>query len=149
MVSSGMLRLVALVRADVSEEHITSNIRLTRIELGRMLAVTSNRYPQRVQLLKTANVIPSSPILVTLMMEEICSTETSFLTRPTRRNIPEDGILHSHSRENLKSYVALTVWAMERRSNMSPVKYELVCYIPEDDILVSILSDLELRAEIQ
>jgi hypothetical protein len=28
----------------------------------------------------------------------------SVLTRPTRRNIPEDGILHSHPRENLKSY---------------------------------------------
>jgi hypothetical protein len=26
------------------------------------------------------------------------------LIRATRRNIPEDGILHSHRRENLKSY---------------------------------------------
>jgi hypothetical protein len=44
MASSGMLRRVALVRADVSEEHSASIIRLTRIgELGTMLAVTSNR----------------------------------------------------------------------------------------------------------
>jgi hypothetical protein len=30
----------------------------------------------------------------------------------TRRNIPEDGILHSQCRESLKSYIALTGWAL-------------------------------------
>jgi hypothetical protein len=44
MASSGMLRRVALVRTDVSEELSASFIRVTRIgELGTMLAVTSNR----------------------------------------------------------------------------------------------------------
>jgi hypothetical protein len=38
------------------------------------------------------------------MMEALSSSETSVLTRPTLRNVPEDGILHSHRRENLKSY---------------------------------------------
>jgi hypothetical protein len=51
--------------------------------------------------------------------------------------IPEDDILHSHRRENLKSYIALTGWTLQRRCNVSPVKYELGFYIPEDDILHS------------
>jgi hypothetical protein len=65
-----------------------------------------------LRLLVTANVVPSSPILVTLMMEAIRSSETSVLTKAISRGIPEDGILHSYRRENLKSYIALTGWAM-------------------------------------
>jgi hypothetical protein len=50
-------------------------------------------------------------------------------------SIPEDDILHSHCRENLKSYIAITGWTLFRRGNVSPVKYEIGSYIPEDDIL--------------
>jgi 3'-phosphoadenosine 5'-phosphosulfate sulfotransferase len=83
MVSSGMFRRVALVRTDVSKELSASFIRVTRIgELGTTLAVTSNRRT------------PSS-------------SETSVLTRSTRRNIREDTILHSHRCENLKSYMKI------------------------------------------
>jgi hypothetical protein len=46
------------------------------------------------------------------MMEALSSSETSDLKRATRRNIPGDVILHSYSRENLKSYIALTGWTL-------------------------------------
>jgi hypothetical protein len=100
MASSGMLRRVVLVRTDVSEEHNASIIRVTRISEVGTLALTSSVR----RLIVTANVILSTPILVTLLMEVLNSSETSVLTRATRRNIPEDAILHSHRRENLKSY---------------------------------------------
>jgi hypothetical protein len=93
MPSSEICRRVTLVRTDVSEERITSIMRVERINLlGTALA---------------ANVIPCSLILLTLMMEVTRSSETSVLKRSSQRQIPEDGILHSHLRETLRSYVVL------------------------------------------
>jgi hypothetical protein len=46
------------------------------------------------------------------MTEALISSETSVLTRSTRRYMPEDAIIHGHRRENLKSYIALTGCAL-------------------------------------
>jgi hypothetical protein len=84
MVSSGLLRRVALVRTNVSEESGASFIRVTKIgELGTTQAATSNRRTLRRNF----------------------SSETSVLTSVTRHNILEDAIIYSHRRGNLKAYI--------------------------------------------
>jgi hypothetical protein len=80
---------MALVRTDVSEERIASTYSVL------WLLVTGN--------------VPSSPIRVSLMMETIRSSETSDLTRTTRRNIPGDGILHGYRRERSRKPRLTTV----------------------------------------
>jgi hypothetical protein len=81
MPSFGMLRRVVLVENGVSEERTT--------------------------IVKVASIgdVPSSTIVILMMMEVIRSSETSALARAARRNMPEDGIIHSHRRKNLKSNI--------------------------------------------
>jgi hypothetical protein len=88
---------VALVRTDVSEEPVASIIRVIG-ELSTMLAVTSNRRTLRrnAASVSSYDYVPSSPILVTLMMEAPSSSETSVLTRNARHNIPGEPILQNY-----------------------------------------------------
>jgi hypothetical protein len=51
-----------------------------------------------LRLLVTVNIVPSSPILLTLTIEAMHPSDTSVLTRAKRRIIPEDAIIHSHHR---------------------------------------------------
>jgi hypothetical protein len=79
MPPSWLLRRVALVRTEVSEERIASIYRVTRIgELGKTLAVTSNRHTLRRnvdELTLTANAVPSSLIVFTMLMEATRSSQ--------------------------------------------------------------------------
>jgi hypothetical protein len=65
-----------------------------------------------LRLLVIANVIPSSPILVILMMEAKCSSYTSVLTGASRHHIPKDGVHHGHRYGNLKSCIELIGWTL-------------------------------------
>jgi hypothetical protein len=109
MESSGMLRSVALVRTDVSEEISAAFIRVNLVFLRSVH-----------RLLVTASVVRSSQILVTLMKEALSSSETSkilkgstlrkmtklmmvifsfkiyVITRVTWSHIPGYGTLHSN-----------------------------------------------------
>jgi hypothetical protein len=80
-----MLRRVVLEITDILEDGVASLIRVTRIgELGTSLDLISNIVflHRLLRLLVTANVIPSAPIFVTLMMGAILSSETSVLIKP-------------------------------------------------------------------
>jgi hypothetical protein len=85
-----MWRLGDLVGTGVSEERIASS--------------------SGWKLLVTANIVPSSLILSAWIMEAISFSEMPASTWFTWCHIPEDSILHNHSREKLKSYKNVNVW---------------------------------------
>jgi hypothetical protein len=92
MPSSGILRFVTLVRTDIA--FLCSIL---------WLPVTTND-------------VPSSQMLVTLILVALRFSETSVLTGDTLHNIPEDAVLHSHSREDLKSYLTYNVKILKQRA---------------------------------
>jgi hypothetical protein len=69
----------------------------------KTLAIISNRntlllfFQSGLQLLVTAYVVPSSLNFFALMMEATIFSETSVLTRATRRHILADGILNGNA----------------------------------------------------
>jgi hypothetical protein len=110
MPSSGKWQRVVLVRADVSEKRICLQLRVEKIsEVATTLEVTSNEARSVLRLLVTANDVPSSLILFSPKMEAISSSETSVVTRTTRRHISEDNIRCSHRRDYLKSFILCTL----------------------------------------
>jgi hypothetical protein len=93
------LRRVPLLKIEVSEECRAPHHRGDKLHRMRRLLVT-------------ANIVPCSSLLATLMMVALRSSETSVLTTAARRNFLDDDILHSHRRQNIKSYKALTGWTL-------------------------------------
>jgi hypothetical protein len=61
--------------------------------------------------------------ITSLVLEAIRSSETSVLTRATWRQIPEDGILHSHRREKTSDLTSVLHW----KSAQSAVCMQWIC----------------------
>jgi hypothetical protein len=105
-----MVRRVALVRTDVSEELSAFFIRVI--------------FLRSVRLLVRASVVPSSPILVALMKEALSSSRTSVLTRATWRNTPEDTILHLIKHQLFRNFnICSGIFHM--KSNLRNIYYHL------------------------
>jgi hypothetical protein len=76
----------------------------------------------------------SASIIRVTRIGELGTLAVTSNRRTLRRNTKYIFVAYHH-RENFKSYIALTGWAPYRRRNVSPVKYELGFYIPEDNIV--------------
>jgi hypothetical protein len=104
MPSAWNLHRVALVRTDDSDERIPLSSGVLR------LLVTSK--------------VPTSPVLVILMMEAICSSETSVLSGATQPNMLENGILRSHCRKHIRSYYEASGYWVDGRGSEFESRYE-------------------------
>jgi hypothetical protein len=95
--------------------------------------------------LVTVNVVPSAPILVTLSMEALRSSETSV------RNIQEGGIFHSYCRENLNSYKKLNAWIyiFSRGQQSFSCWSTSLCYTEADSSLLRSQEPVTLPYQIQ
>jgi hypothetical protein len=98
-----MLCRVALVRTNGLDKLIASTISVLR------LLITANIVPAR----RSCHPDDGGAML----LRNVCFY---------KNHIPEDGILRSRRRENLKSYIALTGKALQRRGNVFPVRFERI-----------------------
>jgi hypothetical protein len=140
-----MLHRVALVRNDVSEERSPS-IRVKRIgELGTMLTVTSNRRMLLRgvrRLLVTANIVPSSSILVTVI-QGLRSSETSFLQEQCSATSERTAFFVIRSFRN----------ALQRHMQLKPsylnVKFVVLCSCVPVFLCCVVPLSLRVRAPLQ
>jgi hypothetical protein len=72
------------------EEQVTIRIMISSVMSRRVALVINDVSEER------------SASIIIMMMKAVCSYEMSVLTRATPYNVPEDGILRSHGRENHK-----------------------------------------------
>jgi hypothetical protein len=125
-----MWRRVTLVKTDDSKERIAPIIRVKWIsKLGTTLAS---------QLLVTANIVLSSLILFTLMIEAKSSSETSVVSRATLRHIPEDGIPRSHRSEILVLEICEADSVFRSRQLLATREKFPKCYRSQSSVTVSI-----------
>jgi hypothetical protein len=112
-----MWRRVDVLWTDVSEERIASIFRVyesheswTRVSARQIHPADGHSVYSYL-----LTLVHRSWISYTMKMEAIRSTETSVNKISTWCHIPEDGILHSHRRENLKSHKVLidSQWGFE------------------------------------
>jgi hypothetical protein len=83
-------------------------------------------------------------------MEATCSSQTSFYNKPTQCHIPEDGILHSHRRENLKSYVILIdfIFNLLPHSIMKQRPINLYAHVSDIHRNVGVNGDSNIKQEV-
>jgi hypothetical protein len=139
---------MTFVRTGVSDKHSASIFKATRTgELGTTLAVSSNR----LSLLVIANVVSSSPIFITLIMEALRSSETSVLTRTTRHNIQENGILQfsfivTGYKVQYDRFVELLGWGdIAKFRTVRICKVDIIYLLAEMHKFVIILQPLRLK----
>jgi hypothetical protein len=76
------------------------------------LQLILHEHEQKLRRMVSSGLLRRVPLVRTDVLEEPGASETSVLTRATRHNNPEDTILHSHRRENLKSHKNLALYSI-------------------------------------
>jgi hypothetical protein len=121
---SRMWRCVFLVLTDISEERIASIFRVEKSATEEPTLTSGCVFDWWLSVQPLSNSGSSLADFSTLKIEAICSSEKSVYTRPTRRHIPEDGILHSRRCEHLKSYMTYSI-SQESKKKFKDTHYNV------------------------